>query len=117
MPSIAKKTVMPKRISSKVWQFFVDNKDGEYASCLLCKYHPTNGVAVSIKVGGGSTQSLRNHIRSHHKKEFSDMEKAEKEEKEESEAKKTKTQNLGIKPDSTPKIGDLCQFYHLFISE
>ena len=33
-------------------------------------------------------------------------EKEEKEEKEESEAKKTKTQNLGIKPDSTPKIGD-----------
>ena len=31
------------------------------------------------------------------------MEKAE---KEESEAKKTKTQNLGIMPDSTPKIGD-----------
>ena len=31
------------------------------------------------------------------------MEKAE---KEESEAKKTKTQNLGIKPDSTPKIGN-----------
>ena len=42
------------------------------------------------------------------------MEKAE---KGESEAKKTKTQNLGIKLDSTPKIGDLCQFYHLFISE
>ena len=45
MPSIAK-TVMPTRISSKVWQYFVDNK--EYASFLLCKYHPSNGVAIFV---------------------------------------------------------------------
>ena len=47
MLSIAK-TVMPKRISSKVWQYFVDDKDGEYASCLLCKYHPSNGVTIFV---------------------------------------------------------------------
>ena len=47
MPSIAK-TVMPKKISSKVWQYFVDNKYGEYASCLLCKYHQSNGMAIFV---------------------------------------------------------------------
>ena len=47
MISIAK-TVVPKRISSKVWQYFADDKDGEYASCLLCKYHPSNGVTIFV---------------------------------------------------------------------
>ena len=38
-----KKTIMPKRISSKVCQYLVDIKDGEYASCLLCKYPGVSG--------------------------------------------------------------------------
>ena len=54
MPSIAKKFVMPKRTSSTVWQYFVDNNDGEFASCLLCKYHPSNVVVLSFMVVGGS---------------------------------------------------------------
>ena len=98
MPPI-KKPVIPSKPTSKVWRYFGDNLDGEFAHCLLCKYHPEKGVALHIKVGGGSTQAMRNHMKWHHKKEYSDMEK------EESEEKKARTP-LGLKLDNTPKIGD-----------
>ena len=84
-----------------VWRYFGDDLDGQFAQCLLCKYHPVKGVAVYIKAGGpfgGSTQALINHLRWHHQKEFLDMEN------EEGGQKKQKNP-LGLKESVTPKIG------------
>ena len=99
---------MPTKTVSKVWKFYGDSQDGEFAHCLLCKYNPNKGVDVAIKVNilcfslltfckchlfdysiindqvgrasGGSTHGLRNHLKNFHKKEFLDMQH-EKEEK------------------------------------
>ena len=69
MPPV--KSVIPSNPKSKVWRHFGDSLDGEFAQCLICKDSKT--IAIHIKVCGGSTQSLRNHIKFHHKKEFRDM--------------------------------------------
>ena len=95
---------------SRVWKFYGDSEDGEFAHCLLCKYNPNKGVDVAIKVNilcfclltfckchlfdysiindqvggasGGSTHGLRNHLKNFHQKEFLDMQhEKEKEEK------------------------------------
>ena len=103
MPPIQKRAVMPSKHASKVWKYYGDNLDGEFSHCLLCKYHPTRGGEVHIKVNNGSTTAMRNHLKSHHWKEFLDMEAEESTEK----AKKSKAP-LGLKKDdNTPKIPDV----------
>ena len=74
---------MPNKPSSKVWKYYGDNLDGQFAHCLLCKYDPNKGVDLHIKVNAGSTPALRNHMRWHHKKEFLDMEAEESDERKE----------------------------------
>ena len=94
---------MPSKHASKVLKYYGDNLDGEFSHCLLCKYHPTRGGEVHIKVNNGSTTAMRNHLKSHHRKEFLDMEAEESTEK----AKKSKAP-LGLKKDvNTPKIPDV----------
>ena len=53
MPPIQKQAVMPNKPSSKVWKYYGDNHDGQFAHCLLCKYNPNKGVDLHIKVNGG----------------------------------------------------------------
>ena len=94
---------MPSKHASKVWKYYGDNLDGEFSHSLLCKYHPTRGGEVHIKVNNGSNTAMRNHLKSHHRKEFLDMEAEESTEK----AKKSKAP-LGLKKDdNTPKIPDV----------
>ena len=69
MPPV--KNAIPLNPRSKVWRHFGNSQDGEYAQCLICKESKT--IAIHIKVRGGSTQALRNHIKYHHKKEFRDI--------------------------------------------
>ena len=98
MPPV--KSVIPSNPKSKVWRHFGDSLDGEFAQCLICKDSKT--IAIHIKVCGGSTQSLRNHIKFHHKKEFRDMEK------EEADEVKVK-ERIGVKVGNTPKISEAFQ--------
>ena len=72
MHLVAKKTVMPAHPKSRVWEYFGDSEDGEFAHCLICKY--TKKASVKIKVTHGSTQALRNHMKYLHKKEYQEME-------------------------------------------
>ena len=103
MPPIQKRAVIPSKHASKVWKYYGDNLDGEFSHSLLCKYHPTRGGEVHIKVNNGSTTAMRNHLKSHHRKEFLDMEAEESTEK----AKKSKAP-LGLtKDDNTPRIPDV----------
>ena len=94
---------MPSKHASKVLKYYGDNLDGEFSHCLLCKYHPTRGGEVHIKVNNGSTTAMRNHLKSHHRKEFLDMEAEESTEK----AKKSKAPLRLKKDDNTPKIPDV----------
>ena len=55
-------------LASKVWKYYGDNLDDEFSHCLLCKYHPTRGGEVHIKVNNGSNTAMRNHLKSHHQK-------------------------------------------------
>ena len=95
MPPVAKKTVMPTHPKSRVWGYFGDSEDGEFAHCLLCKY--TRKVPVKIKVNHGSTQALRNHMKYLHKKEYKEMEEKEVHEVKPVGAKKA---------ENTPKISE-----------
>ena len=95
MPPVAKKNVTPLHPKSRVWEYFGDSEDGKCAHCLLCKY--AKKTPVNIKVNNGSTQSLRNHMKYLHKKEFEEIE-----EKEVEERKKDGSKNN----ENTPKISE-----------
>ena len=94
MPPV--KNAIPSNPRSKVWRHFGNSQDGEYAQCLICKESKT--IAIHIKVRGGSTQALRNHIKYHHKKEFRDMEKEEADESKEKEKEKLDDSETGSPP-------------------
>ena len=47
MPPIKK--VVPTKTVSRVWKFYGDFQDGEFAHCLLCKYNPNKGVDVIVR--------------------------------------------------------------------
>jgi hypothetical protein len=91
------KHVIPKKPKSKVWKYYGDNFDGQYAHCLICK---EKNKTVSIKVMDGSTKGLRVHLKTLHTEEWKDVEQEKQEEQE-------KTKKVEPKSDNTPKIADV----------